>query len=65
MELLEDTGIELSPEIDIGQIEGAFMMGLGYYTCEEVIYESETGKLLTNRTGVHNVVSFKICNFNK
>lgn len=49
VDLLEDTGDSLSPEIDIGQVEGAFVMGMGYYTSEEVIL-SDKGEILTNRT---------------
>ncbi|XP_047998050.1 indole-3-acetaldehyde oxidase-like [Leguminivora glycinivorella] len=50
VDLLEDTGRSLSPEIDIGQIEGAFIMGLGYFTSEKTIYNPATGQLLTDRT---------------
>lgn len=32
------------------QIEGAFVMGLGYFTSEKTIYDPESGKLLTDRT---------------
>lgn len=52
MDLLEDVGISLSPEVDIGQIEGAYVMGLGLYTSEELVYDDNTGKILTNRTWV-------------
>uniref|UniRef100_A0A1B6CM27 Indole-3-acetaldehyde oxidase n=2 Tax=Clastoptera arizonana TaxID=38151 RepID=A0A1B6CM27_9HEMI len=48
-DILEDAGVSLSPQIDIGQIEGAFVMGLGYYTTEQLIYDI-TGELKTNRT---------------
>ncbi|KAL3275092.1 hypothetical protein HHI36_019863 [Cryptolaemus montrouzieri] len=49
VDLIEDTGTSLSPFIDVGQIEGAFVMGLGYYTSENLVYD-ENGKLLTNNT---------------
>nr|XP_017009207.2 LOW QUALITY PROTEIN: indole-3-acetaldehyde oxidase [Drosophila takahashii] len=50
VDILEDTGESLNPNVDIGQIEGAFMMGLGYWTSEQVIVDPQTGECLTNRT---------------
>ncbi|XP_049875013.1 xanthine dehydrogenase-like [Pectinophora gossypiella] len=50
VDLLEDVGLSVSPEIDIGQVEGAFIMGVGYWTSEELVYNERTGEILTDRT---------------
>jgi len=35
-DLLEDTGMAISPEVDVGQVEGGLVMGLGLWTSEQV-----------------------------
>nr|BCT26317.1 aldehyde oxidase [Euura sp. 'Pontania] len=50
VDLMVDAGRSMSPEVDVGQAEGAFVMGLGYWTCEDLIYDPETAVLTNNRT---------------
>lgn len=50
VDMIEDAGISLNPDLDIGQIQGAFVMGLGYWLTEQLIYDENTGQLLTNRS---------------
>ena len=50
MDLVEDAGQSLSPLVDIGQVEGAFVMGLGLWTSERIVYDPETGRKLTAGT---------------
>nr|KAG5688435.1 hypothetical protein BaRGS_001852 [Batillaria attramentaria] len=40
----------LSPDVDIGQMEGAFMIGVGYLLSEKMKYDSTTGAVLTDGT---------------
>ena len=44
--IVQDCGTSLNPSIDIGQIEGAFIQGLGWLTCEE-LYWNDKGRLMT------------------
>ncbi|XP_025074447.1 xanthine dehydrogenase-like [Pogonomyrmex barbatus] len=50
VDLMEDAGISLNPEIDVGQVEGAFVMGVGCWTSEDLIYDPKTGVLTSDRT---------------
>ena len=45
-DIVQDCGNSLNESIDIGQIEGGFVQGLGWLTCEELCFSKE-GKLLT------------------
>jgi len=46
-DLLHDVGASLNPAIDIGQVEGGFVQGLGWLTMEELVW-NDKGKLMTN-----------------
>ncbi|WAJ39641.1 xanthine dehydrogenase molybdopterin binding subunit [Pseudomonas sp. GOM7] len=46
-DILHDVGDSLNPAIDIGQVEGAFVQGMGWLTTEELVW-NDKGKLLTN-----------------
>ncbi|MFC0409879.1 xanthine dehydrogenase molybdopterin binding subunit [Roseomonas elaeocarpi] len=37
--LVQDCGNSLNPAVDLGQIEGAFVQGLGWLTCEELWWD--------------------------
>ncbi|XP_054834578.1 aldehyde oxidase-like isoform X2 [Eublepharis macularius] len=40
-DIVMDIGCSINPAVDIGQIEGAFVQGLGLYTTEEIKYSPE------------------------
>ena len=52
----------MNPEIDVGQVEGAFVMGLGLWLTEKFIYDTKTGQNLTNGTWVIKLDCIKYVN---
>tara|TARA_Y100000816_G_scaffold253134_1_gene204506 strand:- start:82 stop:984 length:903 start_codon:yes stop_codon:yes gene_type:complete len=53
-DILHDAGQSLNPEIDIGQIEGGFVQGMGWLTTEELVY-SDQGRLLTTGPATYKI----------
>ncbi|CAI7886331.1 unnamed protein product [Closterium sp. NIES-53] len=53
-----DCGRSLNPAVDIGQVEGAFVQGQGFFTTEEVVVDEASGRLLTDGTWSYKVPSF-------
>ncbi|GFS24807.1 indole-3-acetaldehyde oxidase-like, partial [Elysia marginata] len=50
MDMLYDCGQSMNPELDIGQAEGGFVMGLGYFLLEELKYSNDTGEIINAST---------------
>ena len=45
-DILHEAGRSLNPAADIGQVEGGYVQGLGWLTCEETVWGAD-GQLLT------------------
>ncbi|KAK3874524.1 hypothetical protein Pcinc_020543 [Petrolisthes cinctipes] len=56
-DIIEDCGQSLSPYVDIGQVEGALVQGLGLVLTEKVKFNSNTGQKLSNGTWEYKVMS--------
>jgi len=54
-DLLHDVGRSLNPAIDIGQIEGAFVQGMGWLTMEELVWHPQTGRLATHAPSTYKI----------
>eukprot|EP00884_Botryococcus_braunii_P010388 jgi/Botrbrau1/19350/Bobra.0073s0075.1 len=52
-----DAGHSLNPAIDIGQVEGGYVQGLGLMLTEDVKVDPETGKLVADSTWTYKVPS--------
>ena len=53
-ELLQDCGKSLNPALDLGQIEGAFVQGMGWLTTEELWWDG-SGRLKTHGPSTYKI----------
>jgi xanthine dehydrogenase large subunit len=60
-DLLHDVGTSLNPAIDIGQIEGGFIQGMGWLTMEELVWHPVTGRLTTHAPSTYKIPTANDC----
>ncbi|MBO9125138.1 MULTISPECIES: xanthine dehydrogenase molybdopterin binding subunit [unclassified Rhizobium] len=53
-DILHDVGRSLNPAIDIGQVEGAFVQGMGWLTTEELWWDAK-GRLRTHAPSTYKI----------
>ncbi|WP_434660673.1 xanthine dehydrogenase molybdopterin binding subunit [Paraburkholderia sp. A3BS-1L] len=53
-DLLHDAGQSINPAIDIGQVEGGFIQGMGWLTSEELWWNRD-GKLMTHAPSTYKI----------
>lgn len=54
VDILHDVGRSINPAIDIGQIEGGFIQGMGWLTTEQLVW-NEHGRLLTHAPSTYKI----------
>ena len=53
-DLLHDAGHSINPAVDLGQVEGGFLQGVGWLTCEELKWDAD-GRLLTDSAATYKI----------
>ncbi|MGO9002090.1 MAG: xanthine dehydrogenase molybdopterin binding subunit [Limisphaerales bacterium] len=53
-DILHDAGDSINPGINLGQIEGGFVQGAGWLTCEELVWNDQ-GVLLTHSPDTYKI----------
>ncbi|KAI9804747.1 MAG: hypothetical protein M1825_001115 [Sarcosagium campestre] len=54
-----DIGRSINPSIDYGQIEGAFVQGMGLFTTEESLWHRASGQIFTKGPGTYKIPGFR------
>ncbi|MBX5483290.1 MAG: xanthine dehydrogenase molybdopterin binding subunit [Myxococcaceae bacterium] len=57
VDIVHDVGASLVPTIDRGQVEGGFVQGWGWLTCEEVLFDDQ-GRLRTHSPDTYKIPAF-------
>ena len=57
---LHDVGASLNPALDVGQVEGGFIQGMGWLTTEE-LWWNEGGKLMTHAPSTYKIPTVNDC----
>jgi xanthine dehydrogenase large subunit len=60
-DVLHDVGTSLNPAVDIGQIEGAFIQGMGWLTMEELVWHPVSGMLSTHAPSTYKIPTANDC----
>jgi xanthine dehydrogenase large subunit len=60
-DVLHDAGRSLNPAVDIGQVEGAFIQGMGWLTMEELVWHPASGKLTTHAPSTYKIPTANDC----
>ncbi|MDB5613616.1 MAG: xdhB [Devosia sp.] len=54
VDILHDVGRSLNPTIDLGQVEGGFVQGMGWLTTEELVWDAK-GELRTKAPSTYKI----------
>ena len=60
-DVLHDVGRSLNPAVDVGQVEGAFIQGMGWLTTEELVWHPQSGKLTTHAPSTYKIPTANDC----
>lgn len=60
VDILHDAGTSINAALDIGQIEGGFIQGMGWLTTEELVWNKD-GKLMTHAPSTYKIPTVNDC----
>ncbi len=55
IDIVHDVGKSINPALDMGQLEGGFIQGMGWLTTEEVVWDDKTGELRTHAPSTYKI----------